>query len=77
MEIKERLIEVLDNVGNSRGLVTADGLDDDIGIQIKYLDDYLAVLTLAELLKDDKIEINIKADETDRKIKYLLKLLKI
>lgn len=76
-DIKKKLIEVFDNVGGAKGVMSIDHLDDDIGIIGMYLDDYLAVSTISELLKQNKIEITLKADETDRKVEYLLRLLKL
>ena len=74
-DIKKKLIEVFENVGFIRGINSVNHLEDEIGIMAKYVDDYLAVATISQLLEQNKIEITLKADETDNKIEYLLRLL--
>lgn len=72
---KKRIVKVLENVGNLKGILCIHDFEHVLGTQSKYINDYLAVLTLAELIKKDKAEIIFNVDENDGKMEYLCRLL--
>lgn len=70
MDIEKKLSEVLMRVAELDGVYTE---NEEIGIRGKYVNDYLLVFYLAQLIRSDDMEIKIKPD----KIPYLRKLLKM
>ena len=59
-------------VGNIKGL---DCINNEIYFRGRAGENYLVVSVLSELIKDNKIEINLKTDETDTRTEYFLRLL--
>lgn len=76
MNIKYNLIKALDNVSYMKGMVYVANLEHELGCEAKYLDDYLAVGVLADLIKDNKVTLYFKVGKEDKDMKYLLELLK-
>ena len=70
MDIEKKLSEVLMRVAELDGVYTE---NEEIGIRGKYVNDYLLVFFLAQLLQSGYMEIKIRPD----KIAYLRKLLKM
>ena len=70
MDIEKKLSEVLMRVAELDGVYTE---NEEIGIRGKYVNDYLLVFFLAQLIQDGDVEIKIRPD----KIAYLRKLLKM
>lgn len=70
MDIKKKLAEALMRVSELSGIYPE---NEEIGIRGKYVNDYLMVFYLAQLLQSGDMEIKIRPD----KIAYLRKLLKM
>ena len=70
MDIERKLSEVLMRVAELDGIYPE---NEEIGIRGKYVNDYLLVFYLAQLLQSGDMEIKIRPD----KIAYLRKLLKM
>ena len=70
MDIERKLSEALMRVAELDGIYPE---NEEIGIRGKYVNDYLLVLYLAQLIQDGDMEIKIRPD----KIAYLRKLLKM
>lgn len=70
MDIERKLSEVLIRVAELDGIYPE---NEEIGIRGKYVNDYLLVFYLAQLLQSGDMEIKIRPD----KIAYLRKLLKM
>lgn len=68
MDIKKKLSEALMRVAELDGVYPE---NEEIGIRGKYVNDYLLVFFLAQLLQSGDMEIKIRPD----KIAYLRKLL--
>lgn len=75
IKIKDKIAQVLENTGNLEGIVCIADLEHELGIEAKYMDDYLALGVLVELLKKDKVEIIFRVGREDKDMKHLLKLL--
>lgn len=69
MDIEKKLAEALMRVSELSGIYPE---NEEIGIRGKYVNDYLMVFYLAQLIQDGDMEIKIRPD----KIAYLRKLLK-
>ena len=70
MDIEKKLYEALMRVAELDGVYPE---NEEIGIRGKYVNDYLLVFYLAELIQDGDMEIKIRPS----KIPYLRKLLKL
>lgn len=70
MDIEKKLSEVLMQVAELDGVYTE---NEEIGIRGKYVNDYLAVFYLSQLIESGDMEIKIRPS----KIPYLMKLLKL
>ena len=70
MDIEKKLSEALMRVAELDGIYHE---NEEIGIRGKYVNDYLLVFYLSQLLQSGDMEIKIRAD----KIAYLRKLLKM
>ena len=70
MDIEKKLSEALMRVSELSGIYPE---NEEIGIRGKYVNDYLLVFYLAQLLQSGDMEIKIRPD----KIVYLRKLLKM
>ena len=70
MDIEKKLSKALMRVSELSGIYP---VNEEIGIRGKYVNDYLMVFYLAQLLQDGDMEIKIRPD----KIAYLRKLLKM
>ena len=70
MDIEKKLSEALMRVSELSGIYPE---NEEVGIREKYVNDYLLVFYLAQLIQDGDIEIKIRPD----KIAYLRKLLKM
>ena len=70
MDIENKLSEALMRVAELDGIYPE---NEEIGIRGKYVNDYLLVFYLAQLLQSGDMEIKIRPD----KIAYLRKLLKM
>ena len=69
-DFENKLSEVLMRVAELDGIYPE---NEEIGISGKYVNDYLLVFYLAQLLQSGDMEIKIRPD----KISYLMKLLKM
>ena len=69
-ELEQKLSESLMRIAELRGIYPE---NEEIGIRGKYVNDYLLVFYLAELIQDGDMEIKIRPS----KIPYLRKLLKL
>lgn len=76
VKIEHKIEQTLENTSNLEGIVCIADLEHELGIKAKYMNDYLALKVLAELLKKNKAEIIFKVGREDKDMKYLLKLLK-
>ena len=70
MDIENKLSEAFMRVAELDGVYPE---NEEIGIRGKYVNDYLLVFFLAQLIQDGDVEIKIRPD----KIAYLRKLLKM
>ena len=70
MDIKKKISEALMRVAELDGFYPE---NEEIGIRGKYVNDYMLVFYLAQLIQDGDVEIKIRPD----KIPYLRKLLKM
>ena len=70
MTIERKLSESLMRIAELRGRYPE---NEEIGVRGKYVNDYLLVFYLAQLIQDGDMEIKIRPD----KIAYLIKLLKV
>ena len=70
MDIEKKISEALMRVSELSGIYPE---NEEIGIRGKYVNDYLLVFYLAQLLQSGDMEIKIRPD----KIAYLRKLLKM
>ena len=70
MTIEQKLSESLMRIAELRGIYPE---NEEIGVRGKYVNDYMLVFYLAQLIRSDDMEIKIKPD----KIPYLRKLLKM
>lgn len=68
MDIEKKISEALIRVAELDGIYPE---NEEIGIRGKYVNDYLLVFFLAQLIQDGDVEIKIRPD----KIAYLRKLL--
>lgn len=69
-ELEQKLSEALMRVAELDGVYPE---NEEIGIRGKYVNDYLLVFYLAQLIQDGDMEIKIRPS----KIPYLMKLLKL
>ena len=74
-EFEQKIIKVLENVGYTRGVLTYEN-DKNVYITGEQMNNYLACITLAELIRTGALELNFKEEKNERKMKYLKKLLK-
>lgn len=74
--MNNEIIKILKNVAQLKGIVCVDNLKHEIAYEDKHINDYLAVGVLAELFELGKAEVVFKTDKEDKRMKYLLKLLK-
>lgn len=70
MDIEKKLSEALMRVSELSGIYPE---NEEVGVRGKYVNDYLLVFYLAQLIQDGDMEIKIRPD----KIAYLRKLLKM
>lgn len=70
MDIEKKISEALIRVAELDGIYPE---NEEIGVRGKYVNDYLLVFYLAQLLQSGDMEIKIRPD----KIAYLRKLLKM
>ena len=70
MDIEKKISELLMRIAELRGIYPE---NEEIGIRGKYVNDYLLVFYLAELIQDGDMEIKIRPS----KIPYLRKLLRM
>ena len=70
MDIEKKLSEALMRVAELDGVCPE---NEEIGIRGKYVNDYLLVFFLAQLIQSGDMEIKIRPS----KISYLMKLLKV
>ena len=70
MDVESKISEALMRVAELDGVYPE---NEEIGIRGKYVNDYLLVFFLAQLLQSGDMEIKIRPD----KISYLMKLLKM
>lgn len=75
---KKEIVRALNTTSNLTGVVCIADITHDLGYQGRYIDDYLAVGVLAELI--DKGVIELKLNETndindEQKLYYLKRLL--
>ena len=73
--MKDKIIKALETVANCEGMVCIVDLEHELGTEAKYIDYYLAIMELAELIKENKAEIIFKVGKEDHRMEYLLKLL--
>ncbi len=76
MQIENKIVKALNNVGELKGIVCTANFKHELGYKAKYINDYLAASVLAELIKDGKIQLIFKAGREDKRMKYFFKLLK-
>ena len=76
MKIEYKIAKACKDACRLEGVSFTADFKDAIGIESRYLDNYLALGTLADLLRENKAELIFKVDKEDKKMKYLLKLLK-
>ena len=69
-ELEQKLSESLMRIAELRGIYPE---NEEIGIRGKYVNDYLAVFYLSQLIESGDMEIKIRPS----KIPYLMKLLKV
>ena len=69
-ELEQKLSESLMRIAELRGIYPE---NEEIGIRGKYVNDYLAVFYLSQLIESGDMEIKIRPS----KIPYLIKLLKL
>ena len=69
-ELEQKLSESLMRIAELRGIYPE---NEEIGVRGKYVNDYMLVFYLAQLIQDGDLEIKIRPD----KIAYLRKLLKM
>ena len=70
MDIEKKISEALIRVAELDGIYTE---NEEIGVRGKYVNDYLAVFYLSQLIESGDMEIKIRPS----KIPYLMKLLKL
>ena len=70
MDIEKKMSEAFMRVAELSGIYSE---NEEVGVRGKYVNDYLLVFYLAQLIRSDDMEIKIKPD----KIPYLRKLLKM
>lgn len=70
MDIEKKISEALMRVSELSGIYPE---NEEIGIRGKYVNDYLAIFYLAQLIQSGDMEIKIRPS----KIPYLMKLLKM
>lgn len=70
MDIEKKLSEALIRVAELNGIYPE---NEEIGVRGKYVNDYLLVFYLSQLLQSGDMEIKIRPS----KIPYLMKLLKL
>ena len=70
MDIEKKLSEALMRVAELNGIYPE---NEEIGVRGKYVNDYLLVFYLAQLIQSGDMEIKIRPS----KIPYLIKLLKL
>ena len=70
MDIEKKLSEALMRVAELDGVYPE---NEEIGIRGKYVNDYLAVFYLSQLIESGDMEIKIRPSKTP----YLMKLLKL
>ena len=70
MDIEKKISEAFIRVAELDGIYPE---NEEIGVREKYVNDYLLVFYLAQLIQDGDMEIKIRPD----KIAYLRKLLKV
>ena len=69
-ELEQKLSESLMRIAELRGIYPE---NEEIGVRGKYVNDYMLVFYLAQLIQDGDVEIKIRPS----KIPYLMKLLKM
>ena len=69
-EFEQKLSELLMRIAELRGIYPE---NEEIGVRGKYVNDYLLVFYLSQLLQSGDMEIKIRPS----KIPYLMKLLKL
>ena len=70
MDIEKKISEALMRVAELDGIYPE---NEEIGVRGKYVNDYMLVFYLAQLIQDGDMEIKIRPS----KIPYLMKLLKL
>lgn len=70
MDIEKKMSEAFMRVAELSGIYSE---NEEVGVRGKYVNDYLLVFYLAQLIEDGDMEIKIRPD----KIPYLMKLLKL
>ena len=78
MNIKQ-IVKVLDNTSKVKGIECIVDFNHELGYRGRYIDDYLAVGVLSELIDKKIIELKFNEPETERdkeRSEYLKRLLK-
>ena len=76
---KEKIVKVLDTVSKVEGIVCIADDKHELGYRGRYIDDYLAVSVLAELIKKGIVELKLNEPENDKdkkRLEYFKKLIK-
>lgn len=78
MNIK-RIVKILDNTSKAKGIDCIIDFNHELGYRGKYINDYLAVGVLSELIDKKIIELKFNEPETEKdkeRLEYLKRLLK-
>lgn len=75
MKIEYKITKAMESASRLEGTVCTVDFNHELGIEGKYIDNYLALEVLAELFKENKAEIIFKISKEDKKMEYLLILL--
>lgn len=76
---KNNIAKVLNNVSLLKGVVCIKDFDHELGYRGRYIDDYLAVAVLGELIEKGIIELKFNKPQNDKdkkRVEYLERLLK-
>lgn len=76
---KNNIAKVLNNVSLLKGVVCITDFDHELGYRGRYIDDYLAVAVLGELIEKGIIELKFNEPQNDKdkkRVEYLERLLK-
>ena len=77
--MNKKIAKVLNKVSQLEGIVCIADLNHELGYKGRYIDDYLAVSVLAELIDKNIIELKFnepKNNKDKERVKYLKKLLR-